>query len=161
MKKLLAMAFAVLTVSTAFAGCQADPGDTTKDGFIGDQKMTAQKITFTVEDPATATGNTAKEIRTNVADYYRARHWLYSDSAQGTIGFDYAAGYEFSRDDASNRYYAGRMTAEDENNYTQNGVVIDKMDTNANLASNPSTSTQISDPKSPSGLVRNGSDNIE
>ena len=149
MKKVLAAALAAAAVSASFAGCHAEPGDTTKDGFIGG---TAQNIAYSMSD--TAPDDTARLIKTNVAEYYQSRHRLYGGYGRGTVGYEFAAGYGLDDYNPVHRY-------DDDNYHRSNGVVIGDMDTNANLASDSSASSEVTDPKSPSGLVINGSDNVE
>ena len=123
---------------------------------------------------------TARRLRSNVEEYYRTRLGLYDNYAGGTVGYEYGVGNTiinglgqngtgYGSGNGMGYGYgaagfgsgAGYGNGGSSNDFGVNGFVSNDMDTNAILASDHTSSTQVSDPKSPSGLVRSGTDNID
>lgn len=157
MKRLFIMIIAALTLCLVFAACGADPGDNTKDGTIGDGDNAVQKTAQKIADEAThMRKDAAKTVRDTVAEYYRTRMGVYGGYERGTVGREFAAGYNGDGTSTSNR-----LNWADVERYLGTGIVQDGFDTNANTASDSSSSAEVSDPIAKSGLVRNGSSNID
>lgn len=152
MKKFFALTFAVLMVCALFAACGVDTVDDGNDGVIE-----SNRTSYTGKN---AMRDAAEEIRSNVSDYYHTRLGLYGDDRRGTFGYDYAAGYNnVYGTDYPSGFGTGSTRGFD--NDRNNSVINGEYDSNANQSSNLDSTTQIADPKSESGLVKNGSDKTE